>query len=64
MTIISFLQQHPGRGPDFKSSETNLGALLMDYLHLYGLRFNMERMGISSRGGGMYFEKHSIGGDE
>ncbi len=64
MTIISFLQQHPGRGPDFKLSETNLGALLMDYLHLYGLRFNMERMGISSRAGGMYFEKHSIGWDE
>jgi non-canonical poly(A) RNA polymerase PAPD5/7 len=64
MTIISFLQHHPGRGPDFKLSETNLGALLMDYLHLYGLRFNMERMGISSRGGGMYFEKDSIGWDE
>ena len=64
MTIISFLQHHPGRGPDFKRPETNLGALLMDYLHLYGLRFNMERMGISSRSGGMYFEKDSIGWDE
>jgi len=64
MTIISFLQQHPGRGPDFKKPETNIGALLMDYLHLYGLRFNMERMGISSRGGGMYFEKDSIGWDK
>jgi predicted nucleotidyltransferase len=64
MTIISFLQHHPGRGPDFKKPENNLGALLMDYLHLYGLRFNMERMGISSRSGGMYFEKDSIGWDE
>ena len=61
MTIISFLQHHPGRGPDFKRPETNLGALLMDYLHLYGLRFNMEVMGISTRGNGMYFEKESIG---
>lgn len=64
MTIISFLQHHPGRGPDFKLAETNLGALLMDYLHLYGLRFNMERVGISSRAGGMYFEKDSIGWDK
>jgi non-canonical poly(A) RNA polymerase PAPD5/7 len=64
MTIISFLQHHPGRGPDFKLPETNLGALLFDYLHLYGLRFNMERMGISSRKGGMYFEKRSIGWDK
>ncbi len=33
----------------------------MDYLHLYGLRFNMDSVGISSRWGGMYFEKESIG---
>jgi len=38
-----------------------LGALLLDYLHLYGLRFNMDRVGMSSRWGGMYFEKESIG---
>mgnify|MGYP003927749963 CR=1 FL=1 len=57
MTIISHLQHHPGQGPGFDKPETNLGALLVDYLHLYGLRFNMERIGISVRDGGAYFRK-------
>ncbi|KAJ1494308.1 hypothetical protein T484DRAFT_2560553 [Baffinella frigidus] len=61
MTIISHLQHHPGQGPDHTKAETNLGALLIDYLHLYGLRFNMERIGISVRDGGSFFQKRSQG---
>jgi non-canonical poly(A) RNA polymerase PAPD5/7 len=57
MTVVSHLQHHPGRGPTYSEPERNLGALLIDYLHLYGLRFNMGAVGISVRGEGAYFEK-------
>lgn len=45
MTVVSMLQNHPGRGPDHKEGEGNLGALLLDYLQLYGIRFNYDRIG-------------------
>ena len=57
MTVVSHLQHHPGRGPTYTEPERNLGALLIDYLHLYGLRFNMGAVGISVRGDGAYFDK-------
>ena len=57
MTVVSHLQHHPGRGPTYTDPETNLGALLVDYLHLYGLRLNLTAVGISVRGEGAYFDK-------
>ncbi len=57
MTVVSHLQHHPGRGPAFAAPERNLGALLLDYLHLYGLRLNMSAVGLSVRAGGAYFDK-------
>ncbi len=35
----------------------NLGALFMEFLQLYGSRFNYENVGISVRDGGYYFRK-------
>jgi non-canonical poly(A) RNA polymerase PAPD5/7 len=64
MTIISHLQHHPGCGPDHLAAEANLGALLVDYLHLYGLRFNMEEIGISVREGGQFFSKKRQGWED
>jgi hypothetical protein len=57
MTVVSHLQHHPGRGPALAAPERNLGALLLDYLHLYGLRLNMSAVGLSVRAGGAYFDK-------
>jgi non-canonical poly(A) RNA polymerase PAPD5/7 len=45
MTVVSMLQNHPGRGPVHKEGESNFGALLLDYLQLYGTRFNYEDIG-------------------
>jgi non-canonical poly(A) RNA polymerase PAPD5/7 len=35
----------------------NLGSLLLDFFHLYGVTFNYVHTGISIRDGGSYFEK-------
>jgi DNA polymerase sigma len=35
----------------------NLGSLLLDFFHLYGVSFNYQQLGISIRDGGSYFAK-------
>jgi DNA polymerase sigma len=35
----------------------NLGILLIEFFELYGLVFNWEKLGISIREGGSYFDK-------
>jgi DNA polymerase sigma len=35
----------------------NLGSLLLDFFHLYGVSFNYQDLGISIRDGGSYFSK-------
>jgi hypothetical protein len=39
----------------------NLGILLIEFFELYGLVFNWEKLGISIREGGSYFDKKSRG---
>jgi DNA polymerase sigma len=40
----------------------NLGSLLLDFLHLYGVTFNYNSVGISIRDGGTYFRKEDRDG--
>mgnify|MGYP001133510738 CR=1 FL=1 len=49
LMIVSFLQANAG--------ETNLGALLTEFMHLYGVTFNYFTVGICVREGGHYFSK-------
>ena len=64
MMIVSFLQhrerdlynrQYNGYGDDM--GHYNLGALLMEFLELYGVDFNYVTTGISVRSDGFYFRK-------
>lgn len=55
LMVLSFLQLHP-RG-EATGADCNLGVLLIEFFELYGLHFNYERVGLSVRGGGSYFEK-------
>lgn len=54
---ISFLQLHPRH----KSYENlNLGVLLMEFLELYGRKFNYMKTGISIKNGGRYIPKEEL----
>jgi hypothetical protein len=58
LMVLSFLQLHP-RG-EATGADCNLGVLLIEFFELYGLHFNYERVGLSVRGGGSYFEKVGV----
>lgn len=54
---ISFLQMHPR----YKACENaNLGVLLMEFLELYGRKFNYMKTGISIKNGGRYLPKEEL----
>ncbi|BFZ53415.1 Poly(A) polymerase [Savitreella phatthalungensis] len=55
---ISFLQQHPKLASGQIHQADNLGVLLLELLELYGKRFNYDKVGISVRGKGRYFDKY------
>lgn len=61
ITVVSFLQHHvAGKGPlesNGRGPPVDLGALLLDYLELYGSTFNYYMVGISVRGAGAYYRK-------
>jgi DNA polymerase sigma len=58
--VISFLQRHPKIAAGHIRAEDNLGAMLIEILELYGLRFNFDRVGIAIDDGGSYFDKLSF----
>lgn len=57
LMCISFLQLHPraAAGPT-----TNLGVLLLEFLELYGRKFNYMKTGISVKNGGRYIPKEEL----
>ncbi|KIK62779.1 hypothetical protein GYMLUDRAFT_990226, partial [Collybiopsis luxurians FD-317 M1] len=59
--VISFLQMHPKIRRGEIDADRNLGVLLIEFFELYGSFFNYENVGISVRGGGMYFGKRQRG---
>ncbi|KYN06222.1 PREDICTED: non-canonical poly(A) RNA polymerase PAPD5-like [Cyphomyrmex costatus] len=58
LMTISFLQLHPRR--DIHSPNTNLGVLLIEFLELYGRKFNYVKTGIRIKDGGQYISKEEI----
>lgn len=54
---ISFLQLHP-RHKVYDNA--NLGVLLMEFLELYGRKFNYMKTGISIKNGGRYLPKEEL----
>ena len=63
--IVSFLQ-HRQKSLSFQQISTatwNLGSLLVEFFHLYGVTFNYEDVGISIANGGSYFQKRSRRGE-
>ncbi|KAF9110280.1 hypothetical protein BGX27_006577 [Mortierella sp. AM989] len=59
--ILSFLQMHPEIQMKRLNPEDNLGVLLIEFFELYGLCYNYQRVGLSVRDGGSYFDKYSRG---
>ena len=62
--LISFLQMR--RRIESHTGVTqawSLGALLLDFFHLYGTQLNMYHAGISLSQGGSYFQKRLAEGD-
>ena len=57
LMCISFLQLHH-RHNVFDNS--NLGVLLLEFLELYGRKFNYMKTGISIKGGGRYIPKEEL----
>lgn len=58
LMCISFLQLHPR--PLETADESNLGVLLLEFLELYGRRFNYMKTGISIKNGGRYIPKEEL----
>jgi len=58
LMIVSFLQLHPRI--DARSSDNNLGVLLIEFFELYGKQFNYMRTGIRVKNGGSYVPKEDI----
>lgn len=54
---ISFLQMHPR---NIVWEDANLGVLLMEFLELYGRKFNYMKTGISIKQGGRYLPKEEL----
>lgn len=57
LMCISFLQLHPRHNAYEKA---NLGVLLMEFLELYGRKFNYIKTGISIKKGGQYLPKEEL----
>lgn len=57
LMCISFLQLHPRHNAYDKA---NLGVLLMEFLELYGRKFNYIKTGISIKKGGQYLPKEEL----
>uniref|UniRef100_A0AAR2LXE0 Terminal nucleotidyltransferase 4A n=1 Tax=Pygocentrus nattereri TaxID=42514 RepID=A0AAR2LXE0_PYGNA len=58
LMAISFLQLHPRI--DCKSSNINLGILLIEFFELYGRNFNYLKTGIRVKNGGAYLAKEEM----
>ncbi|KYQ47849.1 PAP-associated domain-containing protein 5 [Trachymyrmex zeteki] len=58
LMTISFLQLHPRK--DIHCPNTNLGVLLIEFLELYGRKFNYVKTGIRIKDGGQYISKEEI----
>lgn len=54
---ISFLQLH---ARNKINENANLGVLLMEFLELYGRKFNYMKIGISIKNGGSYLPKEEL----
>ncbi|KAG0169152.1 hypothetical protein DFQ28_003175 [Apophysomyces sp. BC1034] len=54
--VMSFLQMHPKVASGEIDPEKHLGALLVEFLHLYGINFELGRVGICVKNGGSYFD--------
>lgn len=59
LMCISFLQLHP-RQDGVRSSNANLGVLLIEFFELYGRKFNYVKTGIRIRDGGKYIDKDEM----
>ncbi|XP_055705759.1 terminal nucleotidyltransferase 4A-like isoform X2 [Phlebotomus papatasi] len=57
LMCISFLQLHPRQNIREKA---NLGVLLLEFLELYGRKFNYMKTGISIKNGGRYIPKEEL----
>ncbi|XP_058825345.1 non-canonical poly(A) RNA polymerase protein Trf4-1 isoform X2 [Topomyia yanbarensis] len=57
LMCISFLQLHPRAN---LNQTTNLGVLLLEFLELYGRKFNYMKTGISVKNGGRYIPKEEL----
>nr|XP_029720239.1 non-canonical poly(A) RNA polymerase protein Trf4-1 [Aedes albopictus]XP_029720241.1 non-canonical poly(A) RNA polymerase protein Trf4-1 [Aedes albopictus]XP_029720244.1 non-canonical poly(A) RNA polymerase protein Trf4-1 [Aedes albopictus]XP_029720252.1 non-canonical poly(A) RNA polymerase protein Trf4-1 [Aedes albopictus] len=57
LMCISFLQLHPRAN---QNQTTNLGVLLLEFLELYGRKFNYMKTGISVKNGGRYIPKEEL----
>ena len=62
LMIVSFLQQRR-REEEVRRQKlsANLGAMLVEFLKLYGVDFNYEMVGISVLGSGSYYRKYDRG---
>lgn len=58
LMCISFLQLHPR--PERLYNNCNLGVLLIEFLELYGRKFNYMQTGIRIRDGGSYINKEEM----
>ncbi|XP_033222113.1 non-canonical poly(A) RNA polymerase protein Trf4-1-like [Belonocnema kinseyi] len=58
LMTISFLQLHPRQHAH--SLNANLGVLLIEFLELYGRKFNYVKTGIRIKGGGTYTSKEEV----
>lgn len=57
LMCISFLQLHPRQN---FTENSNLGILLLEFLELYGRKFNYMKTGISIKNGGRYMPKEEL----
>uniref|UniRef100_A0A336MD45 polynucleotide adenylyltransferase n=1 Tax=Culicoides sonorensis TaxID=179676 RepID=A0A336MD45_CULSO len=57
LMCISFLQLHPRQN---FTDNSNLGILLLEFLELYGRKFNYMKTGISIKNGGRYMPKEEL----
>lgn len=58
LMTISFLQLHPRQNA--YTSDANLGVLLIEFLELYGRKFNYVKTGIRVKDGGTYISKEEV----
>ncbi|EEB06137.1 poly(A) polymerase Cid14 [Schizosaccharomyces japonicus yFS275] len=59
--VVSFLQMHPRLSTSSVRQEDNLGVLFLEFLELYGKRYNYDAVGIAVHNGGFYFSKKKMG---